>query len=81
MIDITPYQKKLTLLQDWIHDRIDGKLSPPIWVDMEAMPMKYTIKQLVDIYRQSGLIFYTEKDVYDNPAIPISFEEYCKYWE
>lgn len=79
MIDVTSYTDKLELLREWINGRIDGIISPPIWVNMEALSFKYTIEEVIRIYNQTGLILYRAKDVVENPAIPLSFEEYYKY--
>ena len=80
MIDITPYQQKLSYLQEWINARIDGHISPPIWVSLDAIDsFKYTVEQVMNIFHQCGVIFYKEKDVIENPVIPISFEQYCTY--
>lgn len=79
MIDITLYQQKLEYLKEWINARIDGTISPPIWVNMNALQFNYTIEQIMKIYQQTGIVYYREKDVVENPAIPITFDEYCKY--
>lgn len=80
MIDITPYQQKLTWLQEWISDRIDGRISPPMWVSLgEIASFEHSIEDILQIYEQCGFLFYTAKDVIENPIIPISFESYCEY--
>ncbi len=80
LIDITPYQQKLSWLQEWINDRIDGRISPPMWVDLDAISkFDYSVDQIMKIYQQVGVVFYREKDVIENPAIPISFEQFCIY--
>lgn len=80
MIDISPYQQKLSWLQEWINARIDGHISPPMWVNLDAIhKFDYTIDQVMKIFQQTGVYYYREKDVIENPAIPISFEQYCLY--
>lgn len=79
MIDITPYQQRLEWLREWISDRIDGKISPPIWVDVEALKFNLSVKEILDIYQATGMLFFKAKDIIENKAIPISFQEYCKY--
>lgn len=79
MIDIAPYTQKLELLKEWIADRVDGNISPPIWVNMEAINFKYSVEDILRIYEQTGFIAYREEAVIKNPALPFSFEEYCKY--
>jgi len=81
MIDITLYQNKLELLKEWIADRVDGKISPPIWVNLDAMPFNLTIDQVLKIWQQTGNCFFRKQDVIDHPAIPVSFEEYYRYKE
>lgn len=79
MIDITPFQNKLTWLGEWINNRIDGTISPPMWVNLGILDFKHSIEDIVRIYQQVGVMYYKPKDVIENPAIPVSFEEYCKY--
>lgn len=78
MIDITPYQQKLTWLQEWINDRIDGVISPPMWVNLNAIgSFKHSMEDIMRMYNQCGVMFFSAKDVVENPAIPISFEQFC----
>lgn len=80
MIDISIYEQKLLWLQEWINARIDGRISPPMWVTLDAIhKFDYTIDQVMKIFQQTGVFYYREKDVIENPAIPISFEQFCVY--
>lgn len=79
MIDITPFQNKLAWLREWINGSIDGTISPPMWINFDALNFNHSIEDILRIYQQTGVIYYRQKDVVENPAIPISFEEYCKY--
>lgn len=79
MIDITPYQERLQWLKEWVEGRIDGIISPPIWVDIDAIGFKLSIDQVLKIWNQTGVIYYRKDDVINHGAVPISFEEYCKY--
>jgi hypothetical protein len=78
MIYIDYHIQRLEWLKEWIADRIDGKISPPIWVNLDALPFKFSIDDVLKIWRQTGLMFYKE-DVISHPAIPVSFDEYCQY--
>lgn len=78
MIDITPFQQRLNLLKCWLSDRIDGIISPPIWEDTRCVSFNYTVDEVLRIYEQVGVMVF-EDDVINNPALPFSFEEYCKY--
>lgn len=78
MIDITPYQQKLEWLREWIHKRIDG--IPYFWIDIDAVPHIYTMERVVEIFNQTGVLFYNHNDVSGyNSIMPISFDEYCQY--
>ena len=79
MIDISIYQQKLVWLKEYIADRIDGRISPPMWVNLGALDFNHTIDEIMSIYEQCGIMFYTPAKIIENPAIPISFEEYCKF--
>lgn len=79
MIDITPFQQRLQYLNDWIRARIDGVISPPIWVNIDAIDFNLTMDDIMRIWQQAGMLYFTKSEVVGHPAIPVSFDEYCKY--
>lgn len=78
MIDITPYQQKLTWLQEWIRDCIDGGISPPIWINVGMIPsIDLSMEDVLRIWHQTGVMFYNVEDVVESTSSPISFEQFC----
>jgi len=78
MIDITPYQERLEWLKEWIHKRIDG--FPTFYIDIEAVPKINSMEKFIEIYTQTGIMFYTKNEISQhNLVMPVSFDEYCQY--
>lgn len=78
MIDVSPYIQKMEWLKEWIEKRIDGKVSPPIYVNMDGIKFKHTVEAVMRIYRECGVLFSRDEIVH-NPMLPFSFDEYCNY--
>lgn len=77
MIDITPYQQKLEWLREYMCNRIDGSLFDSI-MDIRIEAHMYSVEQIMRLYNQTGLVFYSSRPEMTSITRPPTFEEYCK---
>ncbi len=80
MINVSPFIQRLEWLKEWLGKRIDGEISPPIWVNVDALPHKfdYSVDAVMKIFNECGVL-YIRNEIVHHPMCPFSFEEYCNY--
>lgn len=77
MIDITEFEEKLDRLKEYMALRIDGK-GKVFSININALPVQYTAKQLIDMYLQMGIHFWQSDHNDYVPPRELSFEEWLQ---
>lgn len=75
MINVQPYINKLEVLKEWIALKISNPTGS-FWIDINAIPVKSSIEQIMRIYEQTGIIFAHSEPMPEPIYKDITFEEY-----
>ena len=69
------YNKELDLLSEYL--RMGIETCPPIRIDVSQMPIGYNPEDMIKLYKQSGIMFYSAQGA--TPSIEIlTFQEWKK---
>lgn len=82
---MTDFNKEFDLLQQWLNYRIDWLISFKTFglkfnIDLMGMPKGYSVKELLRLYQEQGIMFYDGSD--DKRSLvnkPLSFDDWKDY--
>jgi hypothetical protein len=67
-------------LREWMHDLIDGKIQPPITINLDAIPaIDYSWEEMINIWNQTGYLYFKSDDSSVKAFGYVSFDQYCDF--